>query len=143
MFTSDNQGKNGEPSNSTDDAIAHNPTLQELTVRPHDGSEDQTARPVNGGFTLKIKAASSSFPSQQNASASDSFERAKKERDDQQSKSSQVEEAQTKTDEILYAAASAARVAAQAAAAAAYVSIGTGGFTKEAYKKVLDLLALP
>lgn len=48
-----------------------------------------------------------------------------------------------RTDQILFAAASAARVAAQAAAAAAYVSIGTGGFTKEAYKKVLDLLALP
>jgi hypothetical protein len=57
-------------------------------------------------------------------------------------KEAEEEEERRHTNQILFAAASAARVAAEAAAAAAYVSIGTGGFTEEAYRKVLELLAL-
>lgn len=113
-----------------------NSSVQELQI------QSAGSNAAEGGFVLRIKAAKSAPSSRRKDKTSESVTT-----DANLTRSvdlsSDSTRGESRTSDIIFAAASAARVAAEAAAQAAYVSIGTGGFTEESYKKVLDMLALP
>ena len=121
-------------------------TLQQLRVQPQTTGDTHSS----AGFVLKIKGASSPARSHEPVREINKLVEARPEstRSTANVHHSTDEALEPKTDgkvsdrttEVLFAAASAARVAAEAAAAAAYISVGTDGFTKAGYEKVLQLL---
>ena len=122
---------------------ANQTTLQQLEVQPQTSIDTHTS----AGFVLKIKGASSPARSREPDRETSQVEARPESTNSTASVHSRDEvvepktgKASDRTTEVLFAAASAARVAAEAAAAAAYISVGTDGFTKAGYEKVLQLL---